>query len=150
MNMKAVLQKGKWVVILAGLAILSSFLLSYLKEILSIGTGNAANVNQKVELNLLYLVVPLLIAPIIEEWIFRKLLPMGLGKLFGRINRTTAVIIANAIFAAMHFDWFFFPYFVNGCLYSLSYEKSRDLRVPILAHILYNSFVFLITSFLVK
>lgn len=150
MNMKAVLQKGKWVVIATGLAILSSLLFSYIKATLSIGTGNVENVNQKIEINFLYLLIPVLIAPIIEEFIFRKILPLGLEKLLERTNRTTAIILANGIFAAVHFDWFFFPYFVNGCLYAWSYEKTKDLKVPILAHILYNLFVFLATSLLVK
>ncbi|WP_284997388.1 CPBP family intramembrane glutamic endopeptidase, partial [Bacillus cereus] len=69
-------------------------------------------------------------------------LPFGIEKLFERINRTTAILIANGIFAAVHFDWFFFPYFVNGYLYAWSYEKTRDIKVPIAAHVLFNSFVF--------
>ncbi|MGH0686005.1 lysostaphin resistance A-like protein [Bacillus mycoides] len=150
MNMKAVLQKGKWVLIATGLAILSSLLFSYIKASLSIGAGNVTNVNQKIEINLLYVLIPVLVAPVIEEFIFRKILPLGLEKLLERINRTTAIIIANGIFAAVHFDWFFFPYFVNGCLYAWSYEKTKDLKVPMLAHISYNSFVFLATSFLVN
>ncbi|NWK72600.1 CPBP family intramembrane metalloprotease [Bacillus paramycoides] len=148
--MKAVLQKGKWVVIATGLAILSSLLFTYIKSSLSIGTGNVANVNQKMEINFLYVLIPVLVAPVIEEFIFRKILPLGLEKLLERINRTTAIIIANGIFAAMHFDWFFFPYFVNGCLYAWSYEKTKDLKVPILAHISYNLFVFLVSSFIVN
>ncbi|AJG73724.1 CPBP family intramembrane metalloprotease (plasmid) [Bacillus thuringiensis] len=150
MNMKAIFQKGKWVLVATGLAILSSLLFSYIKTILSIGTGNVANVNQKIEINFLYVLIPVLVAPVIEEFIFRKILPLGLEKLLERINRTTAIIIANGIFAAVHFDWFFFPYFVNGCLYAWSYEKTKDLKVPMLAHISYNAFVFLATSFLVN
>lgn len=148
--MKVVLQKGKWVFIATGLAILSSLLFSYIKSSLSIGTGNVTNVNQKIEINLLYVLIPVLVAPVIEEFLFRKILPLGLEKLLDRINRTTAIIIANGIFTAVHFDWFFFPYFVNGCLYAWSYEKTKDLKVPMLAHISYNSFVFLATSFLVN
>ncbi|MRC81695.1 CPBP family intramembrane metalloprotease, partial [Bacillus thuringiensis] len=110
-----------------------------------IGTGNVANVNQKIEINPLYVLIPVLIAPVIEEFLFRKILPLGLEKLLEQINRTTAIIIANGIFAAVHFDWFFFPYFVNGCLYAWSYEKTKDLKVPMLAHISYNAFVFLAT-----
>lgn len=147
--MKAVLQKGKCVLIATVLAILSSMLFTYIKASLSIGTGNVANVNQKIEINFLYVLIPVLVAPVIEEFLFRKILPLGLEKLLERINRTTAILIANGIFAAVHFDWFFFPYFVNGCLYAWSYEKTKDLKVPMLAHILYNAFVFLATSFLV-
>lgn len=119
---------------------------SYIKGYFGIDTGNAEEVNEKVELNIFYLIVPLLIAPVIEEWISRKILPLGIEKLFERINRTTAIVIANGIFAAVHFDWFFFPYFVNGCLYAWSYEKTGDIKVPIVAHISFNSFVFLATS----
>ncbi|MFK4316882.1 membrane protease YdiL (CAAX protease family) [Bacillus sp. RC236] len=150
MNMKAVLQKGKWVLIATVLAILSSLLFSYIKASLSIGTGNVVNVNEKIEINLLYVLIPVLVAPVIEEFLFRKILPLGLERLLERINRTTAIIIANGIFAAVHFDWFFFPYFVNGCLYAWSYEKTKDVKVPMLAHISYNAFVFLATSFLVN
>ncbi|KLA23561.1 hypothetical protein B4077_6148 [Bacillus cereus] len=89
----------------------------------------------------------ILIAPVIEEGIFRKILPFGIEKLFERINLTTAIVIANGIFAAVHFDLFFFLYFVNGCLYAWSYEKTRDIKAPMVAHISLNSFVFLATSF---
>jgi membrane protease YdiL (CAAX protease family) len=109
-----------------------------------------ANVNQKIEINLLYVLIPVLVAPVIEEFLFRKILPLGLEKLLERINRTTVIIIANGIFAAVHFDCFFFPYFVNGCLYAWSYEKTKDLKVPMLAHILYNLFVFVATRFIVS
>ncbi|WP_142317464.1 CPBP family intramembrane glutamic endopeptidase [Bacillus thuringiensis] len=150
MNMKAVLQRGKWVLIATGLTILSSLLFSYIKARLLIGTGNVANVNEKIEINFLYVLIPVLVAPVIEEFLFRKILPLGLEKLLEWINRTMAIIIANGIFAAVHFDWFFFPYFVNGCLYAWSYEKTKDLKVPMLAHISYNLFVFLATSLLVN
>ncbi|AJI09055.1 CPBP family intramembrane glutamic endopeptidase [Bacillus cereus] len=150
MSINRVFEKGKWVLIATGLAILSSLLFSYIKASLSIGTGNVENVNQKIEMNFLYLLIPVLVAPVIEEFIFRKILPLGLEKLLEQINRTTAIVLANGIFAAVHFDWFFFPYFVNGCLYAWSYEKTKDLKVPMLAHISYNLFVFLATSLLVN
>lgn len=148
MNIKALLEKGKWVLMATGLAIVSSFFFSFLKGYLGVDTGSAEQVNTKIELNFFYLVVPILLAPIIEEWIFRKALPLGLGVLFERINRTVAIIISNGIFAAVHFDRFFFPYFVNGCLYAWGYEKTGDIKVPIVSHILYNSFVFFVTSIL--
>ncbi|AGE81710.1 CPBP family intramembrane metalloprotease [Bacillus thuringiensis] len=146
MNVKRLVEKGKWVLMTTGLAIVSSLFFSYIKSYFGIDTGNAEQVNAKVELNIFYLIVPLLIAPVIEEWIFRKILPLGIEKLFERISRTTAIVIANGIFAAVHFDWFFFPYFINGCLYAWSYEKTRDIKVPIAAHVTFNSFVFLATS----
>ncbi|EEL25743.1 Caax amino protease [Bacillus cereus Rock1-15] len=145
MNVKRVVEKGKWIFLTTGLAIVFSLFFSYIKGYCGIDTGNAEQVKTKVELNIFYLIVPILLAPIIEEWIFRKILPFGIEKLFERINRTIAIVIANGIFAAVHFDWFFFPYFVNGCLYTWSYEKTSDIKVPIVAHITFNSFVFLAT-----
>ncbi|WP_207911743.1 CPBP family glutamic-type intramembrane protease [Bacillus thuringiensis] len=41
---------------------------------------------------------------------------------------------------------FSLPYFINGCIYVWSYEKTRDIKVPIVAHISFNSFVFLAKS----
>lgn len=146
MNVKRVVEKGEWAFMTTGLAIVSSLFFSYIKGYFGIDTGNAEQVNAKVELNIFYLIVPLLIVPVIEECIFRKILPLGIGTLFEQINRTTAILIANGIFAAVHFDWFFFPYFVNGCLYAWSYEKTSDIKVPIVAHISFNSFVSLVTS----
>ncbi|EJQ36071.1 hypothetical protein IEE_05452 [Bacillus cereus BAG5X1-1] len=140
-------QKIKWIVLVAGLAVLSSLFFSYIKELLSIGVGNAAATNQRIEVNPLHMLVPLLIAPIVEEWIFRKKLTNLFNK---RLNRIEAIIFANGLFAFVHLDWFFFPYFVNGCLYAWSYEKTKDLKVPMLAHISYNLFVFLATSLLIS
>ncbi|WP_371410950.1 CPBP family glutamic-type intramembrane protease [Bacillus toyonensis] len=56
------------------------------------------------------------------------------------------LLFIKSICAAVHFDWFFFTYFINGCLYAWSYEKTRDIKVPIVAHVSFNSFVFLATS----
>ncbi|PFR33454.1 CPBP family intramembrane metalloprotease, partial [Bacillus cereus] len=75
----------------------------------------------------------------IEEWLFRKKLTNFFKK---SVSNKEAILFANGLFAILHFDWFFLPYFVNGCLYAMSYEKTRDLQVPIMVHVLYNSFVF--------
>lgn len=143
----AIFQKVKWIVLAAGLAVLSSLFFSYIKELLSIGVGNVATTNQRIEVNPLHILVPLLIAPIVEEWFFRKKLTNLFNK---RLSRIEAILFANGLFAFVHLDWFFFPYFVNGCLYAWSYEKTKSLKVPMLAHILYNLFVFLMTSYLVN
>jgi len=122
----------------------SSLFFSLLKGWLLIDVGNVDSVNQRIQVNLLHVFVPLLVAPIIEEWLFRKKLTNLLKK---SVSNKEAILFANGVFAIAHFDWFFFSYFVNGCLYAMSYEKTKDLKVPILAHVSYNSFVFLVTSF---
>lgn len=142
MKTKNSLEKFKWVVLTAGLVIMSSLFFSFIKEWLLIDGGNADSVNQRVQVNPWHLLVPLLIAPVIEEWLFRKKLTNFLKK---RISNKGAILFANGVFAMAHFDWFFFPYFVNGCLYAWSYEKTKDLKVPSMAHIFYNAFVFMLT-----
>lgn len=128
---------------MAGLAIVSSLFFSYIKELLWVSADTTASINQKIQVNPLRLLSPLLIAPIIEEWIFRKKLPILFRK---KVTKREAIFFSNLLFAVVHLDWFFFPYFVNGCLYAVSYEKTKDLKVPIMAHILYNLFVFIVTS----
>lgn len=143
MKVKNNLEKFKWVVLTTGLVIMFSLFFSFIKGWLVIDVGNANSVNQRIQVNPWHLFVPLLIAPVIEEWLFRKKLTNFLKK---RISKKGAILFANGVFAIAHFDWFFFPYFVNGCLYAMSYEKTKDLKVPILTHILFNSFVFILTS----
>ncbi|PGZ57850.1 CPBP family intramembrane metalloprotease [Bacillus cereus] len=142
MKAKCTLAKLKWIVLTTGLVIVSSLFFSLLKGWLLIDVGNAESVNQRIQVNPWHLVVPLLIAPIIEEWLFRKRLTNFFRK---SVSNREAILFANGVFAIAHFDWFFVPYFVNGCLYAISYEKTKDLKVPILAHVLYNLFVFIIT-----
>ena len=142
MNVKRVVEKGKWVLTTTGLAIMSSLFFSFIKGLLLIDVGNAESVNQRIRGNPQHFFIPMLIAPIIEEWLFRK----KLTNLFKKsANKGEAILFANGVFAIAHFDWFIFPYFVNGCLYAVGHEKTRDLKVPIMAHILYNSFVFIFT-----
>ncbi len=87
-----------------------------------------ANVNQKIEINLFYVLIPVLVAPVIEEFLFRKILPIGLEKLLDRINRTTAIIIANGIFAAVHFDWFFLPLLCKWLFICMELRKDKRLE----------------------
>ena len=143
MKVNATFQKIKWILLTAGLAVLSSLFFSYIKEWLSIDVGNAATINQQIHMNPWQLLSPLLIAPIIEEWIFRKKLPTFFQK---KLSKKEAILFSNGIFAIVHLDWFFIPYFVNGCLYSICYEKTKDIKASIFSHILYNVFVFIVSN----
>ncbi len=51
MNVKRVVEKGKWVLMTTGLAIVSSLFFFYIKGYFWIDTGNAEQVNAKVEFN---------------------------------------------------------------------------------------------------
>lgn len=83
----------------------------------------------------LWSLVPLVIGPILEEILFRKIV---LKKLIVRIGTIWSVLLSSFLFSILHLDIFLFPYFINSVIYSILYLKTNDLKVPILAHIIYN------------
>jgi membrane protease YdiL (CAAX protease family) len=75
-------------------------------------------------------------APIIEEILFR-------GFLYKALKCVTAPLIANAatalVFAAFHLDAkSFIQLFVFGVFMGMAYERSGDIREPIIIHSLFN------------
>lgn len=128
----------------AAILIVSS-ILAFIKSLIPIETpNNTANVNNGIELNFLKILVPLLVGPILEELIFRKWIPNTFQDVLGRKK---AIVFSNLLFSVLHFDWFIITYFANGMIYSYFYKNSKDIKVPIIMHILYNFCVFLITFF---
>jgi membrane protease YdiL (CAAX protease family) len=75
--------------------------------------------------------------PIIEELVFR-------GMIFRSLRWTMSFwpsALASALaFSLVHNDSFAaLSHFVTGCVFAWAYERTRDLRVPCLAHVLNNS-----------
>lgn len=82
------------------------------------------------------LIVACLMAPLTEELIFRGIVYRYLRQRFGR----APALLASAVFFGMlHANWASFaPLCVLGVIFALTYEKTGDLRVPIVAHGLFN------------
>jgi membrane protease YdiL (CAAX protease family) len=82
------------------------------------------------------LVLAVVLAPIAEELIFRA----GMFRVLkGRIGRWPAIAISSALFAALHLSWAGFAgLFCLGVVFCLSYERTRNIAVPIVAHGLFN------------
>jgi membrane protease YdiL (CAAX protease family) len=83
-----------------------------------------------------------LVAPITEELIFR-------GGLFRyartRTPRWIALLVPAVLFAALHQNLASFaPLMVLGIVFSLAYERTDDIVVPIIAHGLFNLNTFLL------
>lgn len=138
---------NKILLILKGLAaiLIVSSILTFIKSLIPLETANnTANINKGIELNFLRMLVPLLVGPILEELIFRKWIPNTFQDVLGRKR---SVIFSNLLFSMLHFDWFIITYFANGLIYSYFYDKSKDIKVSIIIHILYNLCVFLLTFF---
>ncbi len=75
-------------------------------------------------------------APLTEELLFRGLLQKSLAN---RMPQYAAILIAAAIFGAIHLDFYAFPaLFVMGAVFGYLYYRTGSLRVNILLHMLNN------------
>lgn len=82
------------------------------------------------------LVVACVLAPINEELIFRAGLFRFLRQRFGR---SAAFVASGVSFGALHGNWAgFVPLALLGAALSLVYEKTGDIRVPIVLHAMFN------------
>ena len=87
-----------------------------------------------------------LIAPIAEEVYFR-------GLLYGYLRRWgfwTALLVSTLVFTLLHGSapGAPLPQLVGGLVFATAYEIEKRLLVPILIHILGNTAIFSITSWL--
>jgi ABC-2 type transport system permease protein len=82
-------------------------------------------------------VVPLalLAAPLFEEFLFRGLIFGGLRRSFGF---WPAALASSAIFAFVHPPISVVPVFVLGLATAYSYDRTRGLLAPMIAHAVYN------------
>lgn len=79
----------------------------------------------------------IVVAPVIEEIVFRGFLQPALKNAFGR---RYAVVVSASLFAAVHMDIYaFFPIFILGILLGYLYEKTQTLAASVIVHILHNS-----------
>jgi membrane protease YdiL (CAAX protease family) len=77
-----------------------------------------------------------IVAPITEELIFRA----GLFRYARtRLPRWAALLLPAVLFGALHGNLASFPQLVTlGVLFSLAYERTGNIAVPMLAHALFN------------
>ncbi|NHC43594.1 CPBP family intramembrane metalloprotease [Bacillus sp. MM2020_1] len=77
----------------------------------------------------------IIIAPIIEELIFR-------GYLFNKWSETMgikkSILLSSVLFALLHLNSNFIGLFICGLFYCIIYLKTKNLLVPILCHMLNN------------
>ncbi|HRG55609.1 MAG TPA: type II CAAX endopeptidase family protein [Lacunisphaera sp.] len=82
------------------------------------------------------LLVACVLAPIYEELLFRA----GLYRFCRqKLGRNAALLISGAAFGALHGNWAgFVPLAVLGMGLAIAYEATGSIRVPIIAHGLFN------------
>ncbi len=86
--------------------------------------------------NVMLFVTIAILAPLTEELLFRGLLQKSLSH---RMPQIAAVLLAAAIFAAIHLDLYAFPaLFVMGGVFGYLYYRTGSLKVSILLHMINN------------
>ncbi len=88
-----------------------------------------------------WVLAAMIVAPLVEELVYRGVLYPALR---GRIGRGWAVLASAAIFALMHLVWswsLFLPVtqFLGGLIFAWSYEKTRSLVFPVIFHAIGNA-----------
>jgi membrane protease YdiL (CAAX protease family) len=82
------------------------------------------------------LFIACVLAPLNEELLFRGAIFRFCRQRFGR---SIALLISGVLFGALHGNWAsFVPLAVLGAVLALAYERTGDIRVPIVAHGLFN------------
>ena len=93
----------------------------------------------------IFLVLIAVIGPILEEYIFRKVI---FGELYNILKGNKLVkfliasIVSSILFSVAHGDpSFFIIYFGMGMIFSAFYVYTKRIWVPILIHVFQNGFV---------
>lgn len=88
--------------------------------------------------HILTVLTVVLIAPILEEFVFRGIVLKGL---LGNYNTLTAIIISSFIFGIVHLNpWQFVGAFGIGLINGWLYWKTKNLMFPVIVHISNNVF----------
>lgn len=106
-----------------------------LSSLLSGGTAQNALVELIMENPVSTMITAVLIAPFLEEYIFRKQIIDRLGK-YGEL---TAMLFSALTFGLFHMNLFqFFYAFGLGLIFAYVYTRTRMLRYPVLMHMIIN------------
>ncbi|HUT01644.1 MAG TPA: CPBP family intramembrane glutamic endopeptidase, partial [Phycisphaerae bacterium] len=84
------------------------------------------------------LLLAVLVAPVLEEYLFRGLLYRGLQRSF---HPAVAVAGSAAVFAVIHPPIAILPVFGLGVAAAISFRRTGLLLAPITAHVTYNLLV---------
>ncbi|MRG87348.1 CPBP family intramembrane glutamic endopeptidase [Salinibacillus xinjiangensis] len=106
------------------------------------GSDNTANLMNIARDLPLFLIVTAILAPLLEEVVFRKII---FGSIYKKYNFFIAAIISAIIFGILHQEpEHLLIYTSVGMVFAFVYVKTKTILVPILIHVSINTFVFLI------
>jgi uncharacterized protein len=110
----------------------------------TLGTGSSRqsivelfNGSQTLEQRITIIILAVAVAPMAEEFVFRFFLYGVLRRYFGRF---AGLVLSALLFAAVHAHLpSFAPLFVLAASFTLAYEWSGSILVPMTMHCLFNS-----------
>ncbi|WP_079525675.1 CPBP family intramembrane glutamic endopeptidase [Halobacillus hunanensis] len=103
------------------------------------GSENTMNLMEIARQSPLFILLPVVFAPITEEIIFRKVI---FGSIYKRTNFFIAVLVSALVFGVFHIDFkHMLVYFSMGVVFAFLYVKTKSIITPIIAHMAMNSFV---------
>ncbi|WP_243299739.1 CPBP family intramembrane glutamic endopeptidase [Bacillus litorisediminis] len=126
------------------LALLAQFIGIQIENLLGIeaGSENTEFIIRFIEAYPFIIIASSIAGPILEEIVFRKVI---FGNLYQRTNFWIAGIASSLIFALFHFDFqHIILYTFSGLAFAYLYVKTERIWVPIMAHVLFNTFVVVI------
>lgn len=101
------------------------------------GSENTQGIMEIARLVPLFVIIPAIIAPILEEIIFRKII---FGSLYKRMNFFIAAILSAFIFGIIHQEpEHILIYASMGLVFAFLYVKTRSILTPIIVHAAMNS-----------
>lgn len=102
----------------------------------TIASQNSAEIFAIINKYPLFLLTTVLFGPIMEEFVFRKVI---FGFFFDLSGAVGAAVISSLLFAFVHMDGHFLVYSTMGLGFCFLYTKTKNIATPIIAHVLMNT-----------
>ncbi|MCT1905471.1 CPBP family intramembrane glutamic endopeptidase [Oceanobacillus sojae] len=106
------------------------------------GSENTQGLMNLARIAPIFIILPSILAPILEEIIFRKII---FGSLYKKMNFFFAALISSLIFAVIHLDFMHIMVYASmGFVFAFLYVQTKRIIVPIIVHAGMNSLVVLV------
>lgn len=106
-----------------------------LSIVLSGGSAQNALLNYAMDTSVLKIVVMVILAPLVEEYVFRK---QVIDRCV-RYGENSAILFSAITFALFHMNLFqFFYAFGMGLIFAYAYTRTHSLRYPVIMHMIIN------------
>ncbi|MEH6992796.1 type II CAAX endopeptidase family protein [Neobacillus drentensis] len=135
-----------WAVIGVFLALFAQSLAANIERLIGVemGSENTQQILTIIESFPLAILVSSVIGPILEEIVFRKII---FGTLHKRFNFFLSALISSVIFALAHMEpHHILLYSAMGFTFAFLYVKTKQILVPIFAHVAMNTLVVVMQS----